>query len=283
MIIYIDILFLTNFMMDALLLAVTALMAGRILCGWRLFLSAAAGGVAGCMIFFTSLPAPILLILKFLLPAGMILSAFPWEHWRLYAKTVVVHLSCHLLYGGGMFAFYSFTDAGSKMLSANGVYYMDLPLWLLLVFAFGSYGLCRLFFHWMDGRRERCHLRVLTVDGCDIPALLDTGNSLYDPVSLTAVTVCQWDCLTLPEEVLRAALHRDPSALPQLSEQYPALKLRLIPYTDATGASTLLYAYRPQSIRVDGVERQGLIAITLQPLSADGRFKAILHRDWSLP
>ena len=283
MIIYIDILFITNLMMDSLLLGATSVLAGRRLRGWRLAVSASAGSAVGCILFFVTVPSWLMLLLKFLIPAGMVLLAFSWESSVMYAKTVVVHLCCNLLFGGGMFAFYSFTVAGSRMLTANGVYYMELPLWLLLLFSFGSYGACRLFFHWMDGRREKRFIHTLTVDGRDLPALLDSGNSLYDPLSLTAVGLCQWDSVELPEEVLRAALHRDPSALPRLNQSYPALKLRLIPYRDAAGGETLIYAYRPQSLRVDGVEQRGLIGITLQPLSADGRFKALLHRDWSSP
>ena len=280
MVIYVDILFFTNLMMDTLLLATTALIAGRRIISWRL-LSGAAGALCGCLLFFADLPLPLMILFKLGIPAGILLIGFPFERLSSYGRTALIYFSAHLLFGGGMFAFYAFTDAGSHMRTANGIYYMDLPLWLLLVLAFGFYGLVRGFFHLLDRRREKTFLHTLTVVEQELLALLDTGNSLYDPITLLPVILCQWDSLALPEPLLQAVLHSDATALPRLNEQFPQLKLRLLPYTDATGARTLIYAFRPKLLKVDGCERAGLIGLTVQPLSPDGRFQALLHRDWS--
>ena len=281
MVIYVDILFFTNFMMDAFLLATTALTAGRSVISWRMLSAAAVGAVSGCLLFFAVLPLPVMILIKLAIPAVLLLIAFPFERLSSYARTALIYLAAHLLFGGGMFAFYAFTDAGSRMRAVNGIYYMDLPLWLLLLLSFGFYGLARVFFHLLGRRKEKSFLHTLTVDSRTLLALLDTGNSLYDPITLLPVILCQWDSLNLPEEVLRAVVHRDSAALPALSRKYPALKLRLLPYTDATGARTLIYAFRPKQLKIDGQERSALIGITLQPLSPDGRFQALLHRDWS--
>ncbi len=281
MVIYVDILFFTNFMMDTLLLATTALLAGRRFRPLRLLGSAAIGALAGCLFFFARLPAGLILLIRLLLPLLLLWIAFPFERLSSFGRTALVYFSAHLLFGGGMFAFYAFTDAGSHLHQANGIYYIDLPLWLLLLLAFGFYGLTRGFFYLMNRRREKSYLHTLQVDGQTILALLDTGNSLYDPISLLPVVLCQWDCLSLPDEVLQAVLHRDASALPRLTEKFPHLHLRLLPYTDASGARQLIFAFRPKILLVDGLERQALIGITLHPLSPDGRFQALLHRDWS--
>lgn len=281
MVIYVDILFFTNFIMDTLLLATTALIAARKLNPWRLLTAAAVGALFGCLLFFARLPFAVMLLLKFAVPAAILLLAFPFERLLSYGRTALIYFSAHLLFGGGMYAFYAFTDAGSHICASNGVYYMDLPLWLLLLLSFGFYGLTRGFFHLLNLRKEKSFLHTLTVDGQDLLALLDTGNSLYDPISLKPVILCQWDCLSLPEEILQAILHNDSAALPRLSKQFPHLKLRLLPYTDATGARTLIYAFSPKNLLIDHIQRDALIGITLQPLSPDGRFQALLHRDWS--
>ncbi len=281
MIIYVDILFFTNFMMDTLLLATAALIAGRKITAWRLLLGAGVGALFGCFLFFSVLPPLLTVLWKLAIPVVLLLIAFPFERFSSFSRTGLIYLAVHLLFGGGMYAFYAFTDAGSRIRAVNGVYYMDLPLWLLLTLAFGFYGLTRGFFYLLERRKEKTFLHTLTVDGQSILALLDTGNSLYDPISLLPVILCQWDSLSLPEEVLRAVLHKDASALPRLSKEFPALKLRLLPYTDATGGRTLIYAFRPKELKIDGLEREALIGITLQPLSPDGRFTALLHRDWS--
>ncbi len=281
MVIYVDILFFTNLLMDTLLLATTALIAGRKVRPPRLLGGAAVGAVFGCLLFFAYLPAPLLFLIKVALPALVVLLAFPFERLSSYGRTLLFFLAANLLFGGGMYAFYAFTNAGSHMRAANGIYYMDLPLWLLLLMSFGFYGFVRGFFHLVDRRREKSFLHTLTVDGNELLALLDTGNSLYDPISLLPVVLCEWDALPLPEPLLQAILHSDATALPDLLHQYPHLHLRLLPYTDATGARTLLYAFKPRDMKIDGQERQGLVALTLQSLSPDRRFAALLHRDWS--
>lgn len=281
MIIYVDILFFTNLIMDTLLLATTAMVSGRRIIGWRLLLGAAMGALMGCLLFFAVIPLPLMLMIKLLLPAGLLLIAFPFERLATYGKTALFYLAAHLLFGGGMYAFYAFTNAGSHMLTENGVYYMDLPLWLLLLLGFGFYGLTRWFFHLLDQRKERSFLHTLTVEDREILALLDTGNSLYDPITFLPVILCQWDQLALPDALFQAVLHQDAGALPRLAKEFPELRLRLLPYTDATGARTLIYAFKPRILKVDGTERRGLIGIVLQPLSPDGRFQALLHRDWS--
>lgn len=282
MIIYVDILFFTNFLMDALLLATTAILADRKVRPWRMGAGAAAGALFGCLLFFWRVHWLPLLMLKAAVPAAALLIAFPFERLSTYGRTLLLYLGSHLLFGGGMYAFYAFTNAGSKMQQANGVYYIDIPLWLLLLMAFGFYGLCRLFFFLLDRRKEKSFLHTLTINGTSLLALLDTGNSLYDPITLKPVILCQWDALPLPEELLQAILHQDSSALPRLSKQYPELHLQLLPYTDVSGRRLLIYAFRPKEITVDGAERKALVGLTVQPLSADNRFQALLHRDWSI-
>ncbi len=281
MVIYVDILFFINFLMDTFLLATTGLAAGRPVSKWRLPLGAAAGALGACFLFFWQLPWGALLPLKILLPAVTLLIAYPFERLATYGKTLLIFLAVSLLFGGGMYAFYAFTDAGSHMLYSGGIYYLDLPLWLLLLLSFGFYGLARLFFFLLERRRETSFLHTLTVDTRTLLALLDTGNSLYDPISLTPVVLCQWDSLDLPETLLRAVLHNDTGALPALSVAYPHLHLRLLPYTDASGRRTLIFAYRPQKLAIDGAERRALIGIVGHTLTPDQRFQALLHRDWS--
>ncbi|PWM40901.1 MAG: hypothetical protein DBX52_02500 [Clostridiales bacterium] len=281
MVIYVDILFFTNFLMDALLLATTALISNRRLVPWRMLTAAAAGALFGCLVFFMKTAWPVLLLLKLAVPAAVLLLAFPFERLSSYGRTVLIFLCVNLLFGGGMYAFYAFTNAGSHMRAANGVYYMDIPLWLLLVLSFGFYGLARGFFFLVNRRKEKSFLHTLNVDDASLLALLDTGNSLYDPITLLPVILCQWDALNLPEEVLRAVLHQDAAALPELNKAYPHLRLRLLPYTDATGARILIYAFKPKILKVDGAERSALVGVVVQALSPDGRFQALLHRDWS--
>lgn len=281
MVIYADILFFTNFLMDALLLATTAILSDRKAIPWRMALGAGVGALFGCLLFYQRIHWLLLFSLKATIPALVLWIAFPFETRLSYFKSLLLFLGVHLLFGGGMYGFYALTDAGSKMRQANGIYYMEIPLWLLLLMAFCFYGLSRLFFHVLDQRKQKNFLHTLVVNSTPLQALLDTGNALYDPLTLKPVIICQWDALPLPEDLLQAVLHQDASALPNLCEKYPHLHLQLLPYTDIGGKRILIYGFRPHELTIDGTPHRAIIGLTLQPLSPDNRFQALLHRDWS--
>ena len=102
-------------------------------------------------------------------------------------------------------------------------------------------------------------------------ALVDTGNSLADPVSGRAAAVCEAAALSpLVGGVARDAV----TALGELSAR-PGLagRVTLLPYS-AVGSRGLLAALRPDSVTVDGKARDILLA--LSPDSLDSGYEAIV-------
>ncbi len=99
--------------------------------------------------------------------------------------------------------------------------------------------------------RILCHGRE-----CLISALVDTGNSLRDPLSGRGGLVVRADAISsiLPEDILRLVKNGgiDPSGLSGESRK----RIRLIP-AESLGAEQLLIGYLPDSVEIAGKEKGG--------------------------
>jgi len=110
------------------------------------------------------------------------------------------------------------------------------------------------------------------------PALEDTGNSLYEPISGRAVLTAETEALLplLPPEVsLSGQPEEDFRKLSAFAELRP--RLRLIPYAAVGTACGLLLALRPDSITADGEKAgAGFVAFSPNPMSPDGEYRAVI-------
>lgn len=125
----------------------------------------------------------------------------------------------------------------------------------------------------------------------EIPALLDTGNRLYDPLSRTPVMIIEASILQhrLPprwsERLLTEPVDQLVAELDDVSrEAFPWFgRLRLIPYRGAGGSSRFMLAIKPDAATFFREDRPALRADRLLVgldggvLSAEGAYRAILH------
>ena len=102
-------------------------------------------------------------------------------------------------------------------------------------------------------------------------ALLDTGNSLFDPVSGMEVMVVSAHALS-PVFADYPGLAACPAVeLVERAARFPELagRFRLIPYS-AVGGAGLLAAFRPDALTVGGETRAELLAAVSPELQGDG-------------
>ena len=112
---------------------------------------------------------------------------------------------------------------------------------------------------------------------CCFTALIDSGNCLSDPVTGAEIVVISPGALRplLPESAALLEI-ADPVELVTAAGDSPELagRMRLIPFS-ALGGTGLLPVFRPDSVRVDGEERTGLLAAISAAAAGDG-FEGIL-------
>ena len=146
----------------------------------------------------------------------------------------------------------------------------------LLVFSFTLFrALFELLLRGAAGKRER---EILPVElrflgrGVRFRALLDTGNSLRDPVTDERVMIVSPAALrgVFGEYAALFSL-RDPSELLAAAGELDVLRgrLRLVPFS-ALDSRGLLVAFRPDSLTVGGEERRDLLVALSPSASGEG-------------
>ena len=269
-IIYIDSLFFINLLTDYLL----CLCAGRI-CGLRLkrlryFLAAFLGALYSVLIFvpgFYFLSSPIM---KLCTGLSMALIAYAGEKQPL--RCAAVFLSVSAAFGGALWAIglAGGTDSALSRIS--------IKLLLSAFTVFYSLG-CLIFRYRIKSAEQKTVLSRLSFLGktAEFMTLLDTGNSLSDPISGCGImVVCPHALKPVLCEHTVLFEELSPIELLEFSRSIPQLKgkLRLIPYS-SLGAQGLLPVFRPEGLIVDGRENRELLIAVSKNASGDG-FEALL-------
>ena len=179
---YADSLLLLNFVMNLYLLILVDKSTFRTASGRRLLLGAAFGAVCYLLPFVWSGPPILKLSAGFLGgTAGMLFLAFPVKGFRMFLKL----LKYLILYSAGM--------GGGMLFLLRVLGRMGIPVTGVLVLM-GAGGILFLFLrHFSFGHsQENCVCRATLICGensLTVNALIDSGNSLVEPVSGKPVSV----------------------------------------------------------------------------------------------
>jgi len=273
--IYADEMFLLNLVINYFIILATAKLCALPLERPRFWASAALGGLYSVLTLFPRLGFLTTPLMKLCLGMVMALIAFGGQGRLL--RSFLAFLCVSAAFGGAVFA--ASMLAGVDM--SRGLYISVSMRVLILSFAL-CYGVITLVFNRLGRRAQRQILKVHIKQGdreADFPALRDTGNELYDPLSGLPVMVISPEaakkllpsCLSDRLEMEATELL---SAVPL--EDGDALKLRLISYNAAGVGSGLMAVFRPDELSVDGKQRNDvLVGLSRTELCPDGEFSAI--------
>lgn len=236
MVVYLDLVMLLNFLVDGLLLLATNRLAGYPP-GWkRVALAAALGSVyAGiCMLPRCSFLGGI--FFRIVVLAGMAVAAFGWNRSALRRGVVFVLLSMAL---GGI----------AQGLNRHGFF-------ALVLAAGGVAALCRFGLKYPVGAQQYQPVELVWKGRriC-LTALVDTGNTLRDPVTGATVLVAGADVaqkLGIPHGYVEDPITGLASA------QLPGA--RLIPYRAVGCARGMLLGVRCEAVRLNGQQISPLVA-----------------------
>lgn len=266
-VIYIDILFLYNFLADLILLKIVSLISRRGIRWLRLLLSAALGGMYACFHFFSPLPPIAAGVANIAALIGLCCVAFHFYSLRDGLKLSALTLATGFGMGGGVMALYFLFGDGNRFKLQNGIFYLDFSLLQLLLFAVAAYAVISfsytLFLKIRAG--ERTVEATILMEGKSITtlALLDTGCRLRDPITGKRVAVISSDVL---ENLL---------GIEEIKEQYPE-RYRVLS-ASTVGGDSQLEAFRPDKVILkDGgrtFECDMLVAVS-QSIKAD--YKMVL-------
>ena len=284
--IYIDILFLINLILNYITICSTALISGQKIVTKKILFASIIGAIYSVIIFFPYLQILNLVLFKLIISFILIFISFKFKGYFLYFKILLIFYLVNFIYGGGMYAFYNFTSLGTRMNYSNGVFYINLPLWSIILLSFVFYYIVKLFVKISDGRIVQKNITKTEIyfnnTNIKTDALFDTGNTLYDPISLLPVMLVESNEFKgkISTEVLKEITSASSSSLLIIHNIYPELKFRIIPFQDITGKKNNLFAFKPQKIFCPDINKEYsniLIGIINTKLSTDNTYHALLH------
>lgn len=114
-VVYIDVLFLVNMMIDGMLLWCSTKIAGVRTRWWRIFIAAVIGGVYAVCVFFPKLSALYLLAAKVAVSVIMVCIVFWVKTWRELLRAITIFYLTSFIFGGGITGLIYFTGIGSRL------------------------------------------------------------------------------------------------------------------------------------------------------------------------
>lgn len=276
-IVYIDVLFLINFMMDFFILWVVKCIYIRKVSNRRILLGALVGAILMCLLLFVPSKAQNI-ALYILISLIMVKVAFKTRSLKDYLKLVgVTYLVAITLGGAGIFLFY-YTRIGGILGNYLLFQLRNLSIGLLLASIAVCYALIKVFMYYY-GRyilrgQKRFEMTIsLLGEEKTLVGLVDTGHSLCDPTTGYPVIVVE---KTLFHDMLPTTSLADLQGDVQIDE------LRLIPFSSLGRDNGFLLGFSPDKVTLM-TGKAGLsysevvIGLTDKKLAKDGSYQALIH------
>lgn len=274
MVVYLDMLFLLNFIANYLLLLGAGRLSGAGLYRWRMVLGAAAGAVYPAVLLIPGAAWLLQGVCKILIGVVMILISYGGEKRLL--KTAIFFFTLSAALAGAILA--AELLGGGDLLLENGVVYSSFDFRLLILIFVIFYFLISLFFR-RSGRHDSKELVELEIEVLQkqivLTALLDSGHTLTDPISNRPVVVAEYFSFQdgLPADI-------DPAQPIEGLKRCRARgieNVRLIPYRAVGVDCGLLLALRANSVMIGDRELGSLlIALSPTPVSDGGVYQALI-------
>ncbi|MGG1877751.1 sigma-E processing peptidase SpoIIGA [Paenibacillus cisolokensis] len=299
LVVYIDLIFIVNLLIDGILLALTAWMRRIRPRLWRVACSSLLGAMYVVMMFVPELSFLYTFLIKFMLSLMMIWIAFGYASLQEYIRNLGAFYIVNFAIAGGIIGFHYFLQSSGELFegiwySATGGLSFELKVgfwfaciaFFVVVFAFKAVQTTKR----KTESRETLLAPVTVWIGStkvQCTGLLDTGNQLSDPLTRTPVMVMEaslwerelppgWSDKLMGGEPDKLIMEADVSAFAWQD------RLRLVPYRGVNRGAAFMLAIKPDMIRIElgGMAYETtkvLIGLDGGRLSGDRAYRAIIH------
>jgi len=291
--IFIDILILENIVMNYLILLMTAKFSKNKISHLKLFIGATVGALyVAFLIIFPNLKGYYTTLAKIALSFAIVAISFSFERFVAFFRTLASFYISTFIFAGAGFAFLYFNQSGGFV--RNGFFYVYWnSKWTVMVLGVITAGIIVKIFwdiiqHKLVKDRLLIPLKIAFENGIiDLPALVDTGNALYDPLTQVPVVVVEFKAIKsiLPVEIqniFEESRENDLVCVTKIvSDSNWFSRFRLIPFTSLGKENGMLIGFKPDYIEVgDKSDKKGvtdvIIGIYNRALSKSENYNALL-------
>ncbi|MCR2042884.1 sigma-E processing peptidase SpoIIGA [Anaerosalibacter massiliensis] len=293
MYIYAEYLILENAIINYIILYVTKKITRTETSKFRLIMAAFIGAIYTLVVFFPSLKFMVKFTVKISMSVLIIIVAFNPEKFSDFIRLLSMFYVTAFVFAGATFAL--FYVINGKFSVYNGVFYItDFPVKFLILGVCTSFILIKYVFSYLQiklGKKDILTNIIINLNNkkANIVALVDTGNSLKEPISQRPVIIVEFFAIKdlLPEKVQRLFMNNDDFDLDIVTdimlESIDEINLRVIPFKAIGTESGMLLGFSPDEILIvdefveKKIEEEIVVGIYNNKLSNDNKYKGLLN------
>ncbi len=269
--VYVDVLFIINFIIDYILLSVTSFFVKKSPNILKMGISASLGALYSATMFFIQLNTACSLLATVLVAFFMVFISFGSKKAvALLKDTATFYLVCIATSGIGFAVVFS--GKASKIAINNGIFYADIDAYTLLLIFVGSVAII----HTATGYIKKQKIKstflynvAIEKNGRSVSdvALFDSGNFMADPVTQRSVIIAEWQSVAelFDEKKITEAIVNNPKDFLYIG-------------CNCIGKAVGMYAFTPDRVSSTEIDfnEPVLVAITEQSLDKEGSYRMIL-------
>ena len=287
MTIYVDVVLLENLCMNYAILFATGVVTRNNLRILRIIISSLIGGIYAVISFMNIFKIYSNLIFKIILSVVMVYICFKPKNLRMLFKQLIIFYLISFAFGGTAFALLYFIKP-ENIMTKNGLLIGTYPIKIALLGAIIGFIIIQTAFRVIKTKITKqdmfCYIKIYIKDKQEIlRAMIDTGNSLKEPITGYPVIVVQSNKLEniLPKEVLE---NTEKIVKGKIVEDLYDLNFRIIPFTSLGKTNGLLLGIKADKaiVRNDDCENileNVIIAIYDKELSKTGSYNSLVGLD----
>lgn len=290
MYVYAEYLILENFIINFIILYVTKRFTRTETSRLRLTLSALIGSVYTLVVFYPKLSFMVSFTMKLTISILIIIVAFNPATFKKFLKLIATFYIVSFVFAGSALALFYLIDVDSYI--GNGIFYIkDFPIKILAFAIVTSWVLIKYTWSYIHGKISKDKILVpIAISFKDkvthIIALVDTGNSLKDPITDAPVIIVQFSAIKniLPEKTKKLFEKYDTKdlrlILPILQELGHDFKFRVIPFKSIGQENGVLFGFKPDRVIIEDQDKtitNIVIGIYNDKLTNDDKYEALLH------
>lgn len=284
--VYIDIVFIANFIMDFTLLKLLEKMRMKKISWKKNILSSSIGSLGSCLIYILGYGKPSWLSVPgvWMLCQLMIFLVYGKQNlwWNIYDVLLLFTLS---FTSGGIINYLYYGTGLDGFLKGKSILFTMISFLVLSLF---SYALIGIIIHIIRKQEKLVSYKVpVTIERrgqkVNMQGYIDTGNRLYEPVSHKPVILVEFDCvksLFTAEEIEFLDFYLKQQG--EVGEDFNLnpMIFRLIPYQCAAGNTGFFICVFYDSIYLgDKKKEKGYMALQKEKLSPEGEYEVLLHTE----
>lgn len=269
-IVYADVLFLTNFAINFILLEITSILTKNQCQTYKKAIAASVGAIYSVVMFLPDFKIAGNLFSKFLLSLVMTGITYRKDSIKNFVRFLSTFYLVTLVCGGLTLSFTYFSQ--SPVSSNNGIIYFDSSFKTVLISSGIAWLIIKLSYSiYQKHATRKYHKMVLYKNGkaVNLNVLLDTGNMLKEPITKSPVIIVERQALRgiIPHEIKDLDIE---TVSPHITD------LRLIPFKSLGTESGMLIGFVPDKLcSREPICDNITIAISNNTLSADGEYNAL--------